>query len=165
MKATTEHEKYGVITYEEGFWAGKRKLSFNGQELTALDKKNFKLQNEDGTATTVTLVGNYLTGVKMQVNNETVRLLAAPAWYEWVFMAIILAFDLVWGNVKALVEIMPLVGGAIGGFIAGFLAVLYLVVARMVKNPLYKVLIFLGFLGAEIGICYGIGAVILATMA
>lgn len=165
MKVTIEHEKYGVITYEEGFWTGKRKLAFDGQELTALDKKNFKLQNEDGTETAVGLVGNYLTGVKMQINGETIRLVAAPAWYEWVFMAIIFAFDLIWGNVTALVKLMPMVGGAIGGLITGLMAACFMVVSRMVKNPIYKILIFIGFLGAEIGICCGIGAAILAAIA
>lgn len=165
MKSVVNHEKYGEITYEESFWTGKRKLFINGQEMRAVNKKTFQFDNSDGKIINLKLFGNTIIGVKAHIDGEVVVLMAPPSWYDWVFMAIICAFGIVWGNVPALVKIIPLVGGAIGGLVCGIAAAAYLCVSRLVKKPIFKILIFILILGMEILINYAIAMIIISIRA
>ncbi len=164
MKSVLNHEKYGEITYEESFWTGKRKLFFNGQELKKVNKKNFQLDKNDGTVVNLSLFGNIMMGVKIHIDGKTIVLLAPPAWYDYIFLVFIFAFGIAWGNVPALVKILPLPGGAVGGLLCGVAAAAYLCISRIVKKPIFKVLAFIVVLGLEILIGYAIAMIIISAI-
>lgn len=57
MIQIVQHERYGAILYEEGFWLGRKSLTINGVPLQKLAKKQFQLP-DGGIAT---LKGNFYT--------------------------------------------------------------------------------------------------------
>ena len=71
---------------------------------------------------------------------------------------------LVWGNVPALCEIIPVVGGAIGGGISGLMACITLFLMRNTKKVSHKLLIWLGFLIGTFTICFAIALGILSLL-
>lgn len=163
MKSVVQHEKLGEIVYEETFWTGKKKVYLNRQELQKLDKKTFS----DESGKQVTVKGNYLAGVSLAFESpETIEVQMTPRvkWYEIVLALLPFLFILVWGNVAALCEIVPVVGGAIGGGISGVMACLSLLCMKGVKNIWLKIAIGIGFFAVTFGICYGIALAILAAV-
>lgn len=160
MKQVLQHETYGEIVYEESFWSGKKTLSFNNVELKKLSNKSFLL--EDGREITVN--GNYLTGVKLLIGSETIKVTPTVTWYEIVLSVLPFLLIMVWGNVVALCEIVPVVGGAIGGFISGLLSVTNLLIIRRLKNIWLKIAVSIAMLGLTFGICCGIGYAIVSMI-
>lgn len=160
MKQVIQHEKYGEITYEESSWTGRKSLSINGAPLEKVSKKEFRTQ--DGK--TATIGGNFLIGATLLIEGESIRLTPKIKWYEIALCIIPFILILVWGNVAALVKIVPVVGGAIGGAISALMSVLSLFVMKSVKLTWQKVLIGVCFVAVTFGICCGIGLVILGAM-
>ena len=146
---TVVNSTYGEICYEEGFWTGKRKISVGG---VSLEKKNKRVYSADGI--TVEAKGNQFFGMKLSVNGESVQIVPAPKWYEYLFSVLILCIGLVWGNSVALCKIIPVVGGAIGGALCGLFAMINLYVSKMFKTPLMKILACLGIFLASFAICF-----------
>lgn len=158
MKQTIQHEKYGEILYNENFWTGKKSLSMNGAPLTKISKKEFQTAN----GVTGTITGSFLLGACLSIEGETIRLTPKITWYEIVLCILPFILIMIWGNVVALCQIVPVVGGAIGGAISGMLSVVSLFVMRSVKPVWAKILIGIGFVGATFGICCGIGFAIIS---
>ena len=158
MKSVIKHERLGEITYEESFWTGKKTLYFNGQELTKTARNVF--QTSEGE--TVTLTGNFFSGLKANIGTESVQLTAACKWYEYVLSALPLVLILIWGNSVALCNIFPVVGGAIGGLIGGVFLALNMLICRKINNVILKVLICIATTGICFIICYGIALAILS---
>ena len=140
MKEVINHETYGEIVYEESFWLGKKTITVNGVKAKMLSKKEFLLGEKR-----IFLTGDFLSGVKAQIDGQTVVITKAPKWYEIVLAIIPIILVLVWGNSTALCSIIPIVGGALGGAIGGIGGVLSLVYMKNEKRPLIKLLI--GLLG------------------
>lgn len=118
MKKSVTHPIYGIITYEENIWSGKKTVSVNGNVLQKTGKNTFLFMNGE-TGVAVTLRGSVLTGVTLQIQNEQISVIAKPAWYEWILAVLPLALNLIWGNSVALCSIIPVVGGAVGGALGG----------------------------------------------
>lgn len=159
MKTVIQHEAYGEIVYDESAWTGKKSLSIGGTPLEKLSKKEFKMQ--DGT--TVTANGGFLQGASLDIKGETIALTPRVKWYEIVLCVLPFLFVMIWGNVTALVKIIPIVGGAIGGGISGLFGVLGLWGIKSVKPIWLKLLVALGCFAITFGICYGIGYAIVAA--
>ena len=161
MKASIQHSVYGEITYDESFWTGRKNILVNKNPLQKLDKTTFVLPKEGGGFETVKIKGNFMIGAKATIGSETLTLMPTIKWYEIVLTVLIFLFNVVWANVPQLVLLMPLVGGFIGGFASAFIAFLGLFVMRLLKQVYWKLLVFVGFFGASILICWGIAMMIL----
>lgn len=79
-------EVNGVLyLYEENFWTGKKSLTANGVPLTKIGKKQFSVTKEDGTASYITVKGNFLSGVSLLMP-EGEFVLVKNKWYDWVLI-------------------------------------------------------------------------------
>ena len=163
MKTVVNHETYGEIVYDENFWTGKKTISINGVVLQKISKKDFSYTTETGTQT-VSVKGNFLSGVKLNVANQTIVISDSAKWYEYVLAVLGFVFILVWGSSVELCKIFPVVGGAIGGGISGGLAVVSLFVMRKTKKTWLKIVIGIAFIALTILICYLIGIVIINSL-
>ncbi len=159
MKEVIQHEKLGEIVYEENFWTGKKSLQVNGVRLQKTNKKTFVTESGEYYV----INGNYIQGAVLAAGEETVRLTQPVKWYEIVLSVLPFLLIMVWGNVVALCEIVPVVGGLIGGGISAVLSCLNLFIIKGVKPIWLKVVISIAILGVTFGICCGIGYAIIAA--
>ena len=157
MKTVLQHEKYGVITYEEGFWTGKKNISINGVALNKVRKNVYQTSNGE----TVYLSGDYLRGAKMSIGEDTVALTPAIKWYEILLGVLPVVLVLIWGNSEALVSIFPVVGGAIGAFVSALFGVVNICVIKGLKSVPLKIIISIVFLALAFLACGLIGFLII----
>lgn len=153
MKTVTQHERLGTIVYEESFWTGKKKITWNGFELEKQDKKTFAWYNGVEWRT-AKLKGNFLAGVKIYIEEECIQLVPPVKWYEIVCSMLIIIFNLVWGNSVALCSIFPIVGGALGGGISGALAVFCILFMKYCKKVGVKLAVWFGMFLAMFIVCF-----------
>lgn len=163
MKILKEIENIGTVCYEESVWTGKKSLSINGVNANKLSKTNFEYV-KDETVMRFTLEGNMLRGVNLVVNGAKYEMLQKTAWYEYIVSFIGLAFILIWGNVPALCEIFPVVGGAIGGLFGALGAVLGIYMMRVSNKPVIRLLIGLAGSAIAVLICFLIGYAIVSAV-
>ncbi len=160
MVVVVTNAKYGSIVYEEGFWTGRKKLFCNNQPCEKIAKNTFKI----GENETAWLTGNFIRGVKLNIGNEVLQLTPKAKWYEYLLALLPFLFDMVWGNVAALVEIFPIVGGAVGGLICGLAFAVSFVFMRKVKRWWAKVLVALAVGAVAILVCYLVAVFILLAV-
>lgn len=160
MKKIIEDEDYGTIIYEESFWLGRKSLTVNGSPLRKISKKQFELT--DGS--TVSICGNYYSGLSLLIGSKNITIMPKLKWYELVLCIMPFILNLVWGNVVALCEIVPIIGGAIGGAICGALSFVSLYLIRTVKPTWLKIIVAFAMLGASFGICCGVAYIYLAII-
>ena len=165
MRETIKHDVYGYITYEESFWSGKCTIQFDGKYLEKTGKKAFFMAQEDGAGIHVAVQGNFITGVKLNINGEEVQVVTPIKWYELALSIPIFVLILCWGNSVALCNIVPVVGGAIGGFISALLAMANVVIIKRIKNIGLKILISVGMLGLTFLICWLCALALLSVIA
>ncbi len=163
MKTTIEKE-FGKLTYEENFWTGKKKVILNGQNLEKIDKTTFQYVDAEGKIKNVFLTGNFISGVKVNIEGQYLQLTPSATWYEYVLAIAGFIIVLVWGNSPELCSIIPIVGGAIGGGISGFLGFSSLIIMKSTNNPLFKVLIGLGMVLTTMIVCCIVGFLIIMAM-
>ena len=150
MKNSIQHAVYGEITYEEGFWSGKKTVTINGQPLQKMDKKTFTWQRGEDTGM-VTVKGNIMVGVSLQIAGETIWVVPKVVWYEWILGLIPFILLIAWGNSPVLCSIFPIVGGALGGVIGGLGLVLFMYLSKGKKFGI-KLLLSLVMLVATFGV-------------
>lgn len=160
MRRIIQHPEIGEITYDESFWTGRKKLYVNGEQLTKKSRTEF--ETADGK--TVTLKGNILSGTKAVIGGNEVVIEPATKWYEYVLSFVSLVFVLIWGNVTALCEIFPIVGGALGGFISALFSVLNLILIKKTDKLWLKLIISLASFVVAILICYLLALAILSAL-
>lgn len=158
MKQIIQDEVYGEIVYCESFWLGRKSITFNGAQLQRISKKQF--QTEDGNV--ISVCGNFYTGLSLQIGDRTLTVTQKVKWYEIVLCILPLVLNLIWGNVYALCEIVPIVGGAIGGAISGVLSVVSLYLIKNVKPVWLKIIIAVVCTGVMFGLCCGVAYIILS---
>ena len=163
MEHRTNHEVYGQIVYSESFWLGKKSIMIGNKLLNKVDRKTY-VYDKDGVRKSFTLSGSYLTGAKLTDGKETIQVSPSPRWYEILFTILILALNIAWGNSKALVLIIPTVGGAIGGLIAGVGACLNMIAMRAVSKVWLKILIGIGVLAGTFLASYLVATFILTSL-
>lgn len=160
MKVTVKVPEYGLIDFQESAWTGRKTLSHNGKECAKLGKNKFVLENGE----TAEVTGNFLRGAALYIHGKQHQLTPAAKWYEYVLAVLPLLFNLIWGNVVALFEIFPVVGGAIGGAIGGVGFVLSLLLMRKTNKWWAKILIGLVIFAACVLISYGIALLFLSAV-
>lgn len=136
MKELVQHFVYGEIVYNESLWTGKKTLTVNGVDAQPISKEEYMINGKKAL-----LKGNYLTGISLYIEGETVQLSQKTKWYEMVFAIFPFLFLMTWGNSAALCSIFPVVGGALGGALGGFAMVPSLLLMKKQKHPLAKALI------------------------
>ena len=163
MKQIIQHPVFGTIEYDENFWTGKKNLAINGVALIPRDKKSFWLF--DGTNNVPVYVkGNFLSSASLLIGTETVQLTPAPKWYEYVLAILPFVLIMIWGNSRALCEIVPVVGGVIGGAISGGLGALSLMTMKGRKDVFAKLLVGVGFAIAVFAVCALIGIMLVGAL-
>ena len=161
MKEIIKDEKYGEIIYNENAWTGKKELSISNKVLEKVDRSTFKM--EDGKE--VKLSGNYFSGVKLNIDSDTIVLSQGLKWYEYVLSFLPFILILIWGNSVALCEIVPIVGGFVGGLISAVFSFLNLIILKKLKNIWLKVLVSVATLGLTFLVCFLIALAILGAVA
>lgn len=161
MKSVINNEKLGEIVFEESAWTGKKKISIVGKPLTKVDKTTYKTEDEK----TATLSGNFIQGCKMTFEGETIELTPSVKWYEYLLSILPFIFIMIWGNIAALCEIVPVVGGAVGGLISAIFSCVNLVIIKRFKQWWLKLIISIITLGLTFLVCYLIALAILAIAA
>ena len=160
MQNVVQNEKYGEIVYDENFWTGRKSITFNGEALERVSRKEFRTKSGEQ----VLVKGSFLTGVKLDIGGEAITVMSTVKWYEILLAIIPFILIMVWGNTVALVRIVPVVGGAIGGGISGLFSATSLCLMRSVKPLWLKILIGVIFIGVTFGVCCGIGIVIVSLI-
>ena len=161
---TTIVKDFGELTYEESFWTGKKKLSLNGKVLEKIDKNTFQYVDMEGKIKNVFLTGNFISGVKVNIEGQYLQLTSSATWYEYALAIAGFIIVLIWGNSPELCSIIPIVGGAIGGGISGSLGFCSLIAMKSTNNPLFKVLIGLGMILATMIVCCIVGFLIIMAI-
>ena len=160
MRIAISNEVYGEIVYEESPWTGKKALSVGGKSLAKLSKNEFA--TEDGG--TARILGNYLMGTRVVIGNETIELTPSVKWYEIALALLPFIVNLIWGNVVALVEIVPVVGGAIGGVLSALVAFASLLLMKRARQTWLKILIGIGMLCVGFLLCFLVGFAIVSAV-
>jgi hypothetical protein len=88
MQVTVSHPTYGIITYDEGFWTGKKTILFDGIPLVKIKKNIFQLPAdptvEGSSPLTVTVKGSYIGGITLTVGDEVITLTQKAATSDYV---------------------------------------------------------------------------------
>ena len=133
MQTTVSHPTYGLITYEESFWTGKRIITFDGIPLTKINKTTAPV--------TVTVKGNYISGVSLVIGDETVTLTAKAS-----------VLDFVLGCIPAGLFFAFVIGGAIGGGLSALIGMGLTILMKTRKKTIHKVLICIGLSAAVLAV-------------
>lgn len=163
MKHSINHPVYGVISYEESVWTGKRSIQIGDTKLQKGPAKLTFLWDNGSETQTVIIKGNLFTGITLTIGQDRVELLRNPTWYEYTLSVLPLILILIWGNNVALCSIIPVIGGAIGGAIGGVAMVISLLQMRNRKLP-GKLLVALLCTAAAFAICAILGYLLLFVL-
>ena len=167
MKYVVNHDVYGEICLEEGFWTSKKSVTINGVALKQIGKMRrgqctYEYETEEGKKQ-VTAKGAFSSGIQLTIDGETIQMDKGAAWYEIAACALMLIVMLVWSNVPYLYTIWPILGGGLGGGLHAILAMTALLAMKSTKNIALKFVIWLGmFIGSMI--LSGILAIMIALV-
>lgn len=156
MKHSINHPVYGMISYEESVWTGKRSIQIGDTKLQKGPAKLTYLWNNGSETQLVIIKGNLFTGVTLTIGQDSVEVLKKTTWYEYTLSVLPLILILIWGNSVALCRIVPVVGGAIGGVIGGVAMVISVMQMRKRKLP-GKILTALICTAAAFAVCALLG--------
>ena len=136
MQETIMHQVFGEIVYNENAFTGKKVLTVNGVEATAVSKKEFLIDGKKAT-----LKGSFITGVELLIEDDVVVLSPKPRWYESLISILPFLFVIIWGNNVSLCAIVPVLGGALGGALGALGSMLSLLFIKKAKLIINKILI------------------------
>ena len=153
MKKIVNHEKIGEILYDESIWSGSATICINGIKLEKTGKKEYRLPS----GSTALLTGNFITGVKLNVDGEVVVVSRAASWYEIAISVAFFVLIMIWGNNASLCAILPVIGGAVGGALGGGFASLGLAISATMVKPWQKILSVVGAGVAAFLLCLLLG--------
>ena len=137
MQVTVTHPTYGLITYTEGFWTGKKTILFEGTPLIKIQKNVYQLPAdpavEGSTPLTVALRGSYISGVTLTIGTEIITLTKKPATSDYVL-----------GILPAALFFALIMQGALGGGLGALMGIGGLLLMKSRPNMKQKLLISLG---------------------
>ena len=135
------------LVYTEGFWSGKKTVTYNGVELKKIKKNQYEYVDNEKTEIFETK-GNSMFGVKINMFGQNVEVLRNLLWYEILLSVLVLLPGVIFG-------------GMIGGCIAGLLGGVNLFVIRHLDKWYWKILTTLGMLVGEVLLLFVIGVLLL----
>lgn len=120
---------------------------------------------ESGASTyDINITGNFVKGSTLTINGDSYKISENLKWYEYVLAILPFVFILIWGNVPALVQILPVIGGAIGGVVSALMGLLSAVVMKETKSIALKILYGIAFFLATVAICYALAIIYLTLV-
>ena len=151
MQVTVSHPTYGIITYEEGFWTGKKTILFDGIPLNKINKTTYELPaTEEAPALTVTVKGSYIGGITLTVGDEVITLTPKASTSDYVL-----------GILPGALFFALIMQGAIGGALAGMMGFGGVLLMKSRPNMKQKLLISLG--ASAVIIAIGVAMIIYAV--
>ncbi len=152
MNVTYNSPVYGQIEYSESFWANRKSIKINDVPAKKLSKNTYDINGKEGT-----IKGNYLTGVTLTIDNNKIRLLASPTWYEFLICALPILIAIIWGNSAFLCEaLFPVLGGMLGGALGAAFSFFALVLMRKIQTSGLKVLAGVGMVAVNILVSFAL---------
>ena len=156
MQNTISHPTYGIITYDESFWTGKKTILFDGIPLQKVSKNTYLLPanpaDPESNPVTFTVKGNMVGGVTITNGTETITLFQKAT-----------ATDYILGILPAVLFFLFILQGAIGGAIAGMMSVGGILLMKTRPNMKQKLLISLG--ASAVILAIGVTIIVLTVMA
>lgn len=120
---------------------------------------------ESGASTyDINITGNFVKGSTLTINGDSYKISENLKWYEYVLAILPFVFILIWGNVPALVQILPVIGGAIGGVVSALMGLLSALVMKETKSIALKILYGIAFFLATVAICYALAIIYLTLV-
>ena len=123
ISVNNNQTKNKELVYQEGFWSGKKNITYDGQTLKKIKRGSYEFKNGEGTEV-FEVKGNQLIGVKIKMFNKDIEVLRQLAWYELLLSVLVL--------------VPGVFCGLIGGVIGGVLGVLNLFLIRILANGTSK---------------------------
>ena len=160
MKTSIHHVGYGQIEYEENLFTGKKSVSVNGVKLKKQKKNRFDFDYY-GIQTPCQVKGGFVSGARLYIGEDILELSKPSKWYEVALSVFICVFVLLWGNLPALYNLFPMIGGAFGGAIAGFGMFMSLIWMRSIKKVILKILAWLLVFVATVFTCFAFAGMLL----
>ena len=152
MQVTVSHPTYGVISYDESFWTGKKTILIDGIPLQKINKTTYQLPadpaNPESAPVTFTVKGSYVGGVTMTDGSETITLSPKAS-----------AADYILGILPGALFFGLIMQGAIGGALAGMMGFGGVLLMKSRPNLKQKLLISLGVSAVIVAI--GVGLIVL----
>ena len=114
------------LEYDENFWTGKKKITYDGIVLNKLNKNTYEY-NDGTTVHYFELKGNYLFGITIKMFENIVQIREKLSYLEIILSVLVLLPGIFFGAI----------GGALGG--ACFVLNIFLISQQ--KNIWFKILI------------------------
>ena len=150
MKTTINNEqtKNKELYYEEGFWTGKRTITYDGVNLTKIKRNLYEYQDGENTEQ-FEIKGNQLMGVTITMFGNDVEVTRRLTWYEFVM--------------SIFVFIPCVLFGAIGGAVGGLLGFTNLTIIRNVEKWWVKLIISIEFTAISLLLSYLLAFLVFKT--
>lgn len=127
------------LCFEEGFWTGKRTITYNGVLLKKVKRGIYEYKSGEITEQ-FEVKGNQLFGITIKMFGEVVEVARKATALEFAMMF--------------LVFIPCILFGAIGGFFGGGLAVITLTIIRRLDKWWLKLIVGLEFMALALLLSY-----------
>lgn len=163
MKKSFDVPSLGTVVVKESVWTGKFTVLVNGVEAKRMSKTAF-LYEAGASTYDINITGNFVKGSTMTINGDSYKISENIKWYEYVLALLPFVFILIWGNVPALCQILPVVGGALGGVVSALMGILSAMVMKETKSVALKILYGIAFFLATIAICYALAIIYLTLV-
>ena len=152
MLITVSHPTYGVISYDENAWTGKKTILFDGVPLTMTGKNTYLLPaTTEHPDMTVTVKGGYVGGVSLIVGEDTIVLTGKPSTADYIL-----------GILPAALLFALILQGAIGGAIAGAMGFGGVLLMKSRPTLKQKLLISLG--ASAVIVVIGVALIVLLLL-
>ncbi len=141
MKAVINNESTfnKTLIYQEGFWTGKRTISYDGTALTKVKRNIYEYKTENKVEN-FEIKGNQLVGVTINMLGNSVEVSRKLTWYEIVL--------------SVLVFLPCILFGAVGGAVGGVLGFTNIMVIRSVNKVWVKIVVSIEFIAISLLLSY-----------
>lgn len=155
MQNTISHPTYGIISYSESFWTGKKTILFDGVALQKVNKTTYQLPanpaDPESAPVTFTVKGNFVGGVTISDGSETIALSPKATTSDYVL-----------GILPAALFFALIIGGALGGALAGMMGIGGVLLMKSRPNMKQKLLISLG--ASAVILAIGVAIIVLTVL-
>ena len=151
MKVVINNENTNnkTLVYQEGFWTGKRTISYDGTPLTKVKRNIFEYKTEK-TTENFEIKGNQLIGVTINMLGKDVGVSRKLTWYEIVL--------------SILVFIPCILFGVVGGAAGGALGLTNIMVIRSLDKTWVKIVVSVEFIAISLLLSYVLAVLVFKAL-
>lgn len=151
MKVVINNENTNnkTLIYQEGFWTGKRTISYDGTPLTKVKRNIFEYKTEK-TTENFEIKGNQLIGVTINMLGKDVGVSHKLTWYEIVL--------------SILVFIPCILFGAVGGAVGGALGFTNIMIIRSLDKTWVKIVVSVEFIAISLLLSYVLAVLVFKAL-